>query len=163
MLMILFLVGCLGYPKSITPVRNFNIKKYSGKWYEIARTDNRFERGLVKVTAEYILRDDGGVKVINRGFDAESKQWKRVEGKAYFVERNDEGYLKVSFFGPFYSSYVVFFLEENYEYAFVCGSSEKYLWLLSRKPTVDEAVVSKFVSFAEESGFETDSLIFPSQ
>ncbi len=157
----LLIGGCLGMPKSVTPVTDFEINNYLGKWYEIARLDHSFERGLTQVSAEYRLQDDGGVQVINRGFSAEDNAWKEAEGKAYFVNETSEGYLKVSFFGPFYGSYVIFELDkENYQYAFVSGPNTDYLWLLSRTPTVSESVKNSFVSMAQTHGFDTDNLIF---
>lgn len=105
----------------VEPVNNFDLEPYLGKWYEIARLDHSFERGLSNVTAEYQVREGGGVKVINRGYSEEERQWSEAEGKAYFVEDKTVGHLKVSFFGPIYSSYIVFELGENYDYAFVSG------------------------------------------
>lgn len=95
-------------PESIRPVAGFELNRYAGKWYEIARLDHSFERGLTKVTAEYIPGNDGGVLVINRGFSEAENKWKEARGRAYFVRDESEGYLKVSFFRPFYGSYVVF-------------------------------------------------------
>ena len=86
-------------PAGVTPVAGFELERYLGKWYEIARLDHSFERGLSRVTAEYSLREDGGVRVLNRGYSAEKGEWDEAEGKAYFVETPDLGYLKVSFFG----------------------------------------------------------------
>lgn len=100
----LFLFGCIGIPEKVRPVDNFKLENYLGKWYEIARLDHSFERGLTRVTADYSIRDDGGVRVLNRGYSEKEKAWKQVEGKAYFVQGTDKGYLKVSFFGPFYGS-----------------------------------------------------------
>ena len=132
---LLFLSACLGMPKSVAPVQNFQLNNYLGKWYEIARLDHRFERGLQQVTAEYQLKQDGSVSVTNRGFDTRRNVWKQSVGKAKFVDQRDEGYLKVSFFGPFYGSYVVFELDQNYQFAFVSGPDTSYLWLLSRQKT----------------------------
>ena len=109
----ILLAGCLGLPDSVTPVKDFEVQKYLGKWYEIARLDHSFERGLEQVTAEYSLREDGGIRVRNRGFSTEKDQWQEAEGKAYFVSDETEGYLKVSFFGPFYGSYVIFELDKS--------------------------------------------------
>ena len=109
----LFLAACTGMPEGVQPVSDFELDRYLGKWYEIARLDHSFERGLTQVTAEYSLRDDGGVRVVNRGFSADKGEWNEAEGKAYFVESPDLGYLKVSFFGPFYGSYVVFELDKE--------------------------------------------------
>lgn len=159
----LFVNGCLGLPKGVYPVDGFDLNQYLGKWYEIARLDHSFERGLNNVTAEYSLRDDGGVKVINRGFSIVENRWKEAEGKAYFVRDQNEGYLKVSFFGPFYGSYVVFELDkETYQYAFVAGPDTSYLWLLSRTPSANKALVEQFVNRSKALGFDTDKLIFVS-
>ncbi|MDP1786313.1 lipocalin family protein [Nitrosomonas sp.] len=156
--------GCVSIPQNIAPVDGFELNKYLGKWYEIARLDHSFERGLDNVTAEYFLRDDGGVKVINKGFSMVENKWRTAEGKAYFVRDPQEGYLKVSFFGPFYGAYIVFELDkENYQYTFVTSYDKSYLWLLARTPTVSDALLDRFVQKAAELGFETDKLIFPKQ
>ena len=164
LLLLIFLTvlvgGCLGYPAGVAPVADFKLPSYLGKWYEIARLDHSFERGLSNVTAEYSLRDDGGVRVVNRGFSAGEKSWKQAEGTARFVRSKNEGYLKVSFFGPFYSSYVLFELDEEYQYAFVTGYNQSYLWLLARTPTVDSGLIDCFIDKAKQLGFDTDELIF---
>ncbi|EEF79342.1 lipocalin family protein [Methylophaga thiooxydans] len=155
------LAACFGMPETVTPVKNFEVERYLGKWYEIARLDHSFERGLNNVSAEYTIRDDGGIAVVNRGYSVEERQWKTAEGKAYFVNDKDEAYLKVSFFGPFYSSYVVFELEQhNYDYAFISGPDTSYLWLLSRTPDVEQGVIDNFITMSQERGFDTSELIF---
>ena len=159
-LLSLTLTACLGMPDTVSPVRGFELDRYLGKWYEIARLDHSFERGLVNVSAEYSRRDDGGVAVVNRGYSADDGEWQTAEGKAYFVGDADEGYLKVSFFGPFYGSYVVFELDrEAYQYAFVAGPNRDYLWLLARTPTVEPALIERFRREAKKRGFDTDALI----
>jgi len=163
-ILLVFLTGCLGYPESVTPVTGFKLQNYLGTWYEIARLDHSFERGLERVTAEYTLRDDGGVRVINRGFAVRKGTWEQAEGRAYFAESPDKGYLKVSFFGPFYGSYVVFELDrDNYQYAFVSGPDESYLWFLSRTPTVSAELLAKFVETVRQKGFDTGKLIYVKQ
>ncbi|TDR14028.1 lipocalin family protein [Marinomonas communis] len=162
-LLVVLLTGCTSAPKGIEPVQEFELSKYLGTWYEIARLDHSFERGLSNVTAEYSLRKDGGVRVINRGYSAEEGKWEQAEGKAYFVEDSDTGYLKVSFFGPFYGAYVVFNLDENYQQSFVSGPDRSYLWFLSRTPTVSEADKQRFIQAARAKGFDTDELIFVEQ
>ena len=148
-------------PEKVTPVKGFDISRYLGKWYEIARLDHSFERGLSKITAEYSLRDDGGVSVVNRGYSPEKGEWKEARGRAYFVNEKDEGYLKVSFFGPFYGSYIIFDIDKvNYEYAFISGPDTSYLWLLARKPDLPKDVIEKFKIQAKKMGFDTQSLIF---
>lgn len=155
----LLLVGCTGMPSGVKPVKDFELDRYLGKWYEIARLDHSFERGMQNVTAEYSMRDDGGVRVLNRGFVTSKGEWSEAEGKAYFVEEADTGYLKVSFFGPFYGSYVVYELDDDYQYAFISGPDTSYLWLLARQPEVDDDVMQRFRSRATELGFEMDELI----
>ena len=160
-LLSLILISCTKLPEGVVPVKDFDETKYLGKWHEIARLDHSFERGLSKVTAEYDLRSDGGIKVINRGFSVAENKWKEVEGKAYFVKARDEGHLKVSFFGPFYGSYIVFDLDQkDYQYAFVSGYNTSYLWLLSRRPTISKEVKEKFIKNSKALGFDTDNLIF---
>ena len=161
LLLTLALTGCLGMPDKVTPVQEFELENYLGTWHEIARLDHSFERGLTKVTADYSLRDDGGVKVVNRGYSVENQEWKEAEGKAYFVDGEETGYLKVSFFGPFYGSYVVFELDKaDYQYAFVSGPNNDYLWLLAREPQIEKSVIDKFLSMSKERGFDTEQIIF---
>ncbi|MDO7085231.1 lipocalin family protein [Pseudocolwellia sp. AS88] len=160
---VFLLSSCLGMPESVKPASDFELQKYLGKWYEIARLDHSFERGLSQISAEYSLKDDGGVKVINRGFSKEDNQWNQAEGKAYFVNDVTQGYLKVSFFGPFYGSYVVFELDEDYQYAFVSGPDTEYLWLLARTPTVDKKILNKFVAMSKARGFNTKNIIYVEQ
>ena len=151
-------------PDDVHPVDNFEVSKYLGTWHEIARLDHSFERGLEQVTAEYSLRSDGGIDVKNRGFSTTDNEWSEAEGKAYFVNDPDMGYLKVSFFGPFYGSYVVFELDaDDYQYAFVSGPDLSYLWLLSRTPSLSDEVISKFIEKSKSLGFDTDSLIMVKQ
>ncbi|HOD27939.1 MAG TPA: lipocalin family protein [Syntrophales bacterium] len=161
LLLLLFLTGCVGIPEQVKPVDHFQLEKYLGRWYEIARLDHSFERGLTRTTADYSLQDDGGVRVLNRGYAPEKKTWKEAEGKAYFVKGPDQGYLKVSFFGPFYGSYIIFELDrETYQYALVCGPDKSYLWILARTPEMKRDVKDALVAKAAELGFDTGSLIF---
>ncbi|BDR16218.1 lipocalin family protein [Vibrio sp. STUT-A11] len=163
LLCVAVLFGCTSKPDGVEPVKNFELKPYLGKWYEIARLDHSFERGLTNVTAEYELREDGGVTVINRGYSQEEQNWKQAEGKAYFVDEPSTGHLKVSFFGPFYSSYIIFELGKDYDYAFISGFNREYLWLLSRQPKVDSVTLERFKQVAREKGFDVDKLILVDQ
>lgn len=157
----LLLVACMGAPNGVKPVEDFTLNRYLGTWYEIARLDHSFEQGLSQVTAHYSRNDDGSVKVINRGFNANNNQWDEAEGKAKFAEGTTTGFFKVSFFGPFYSSYIVFELDEQYQYAFVSGPNTDYLWLLSRQPQVPDALKQRFERRAQALGFDTTALIYP--
>lgn len=163
LLLTLLLSACLGMPEKVTPVENFALEPYLGKWYEVARLDHSFERGLTQVQVNYTLREDGGVAVENTGYNAEHDEWEVATGKAYFVDREDQGYFKVSFFGPFYSSYVIFALDEDYQYAFVSGSDTDYLWLLSRTPTISAEVMAAFQDKSENLGFGLKELIWVEQ
>lgn len=163
-LLALALLGCLGKPDTVQPVQPFALDRYLGRWYEIARLDHSFERGLDHVNAEYSLQEDGSVRVLNRGYDPAKKQWKEAIGKAQFVDNKNEGYLKVSFFGPFYGSYVVFGLDQqDYQYSFISGPDTDYLWLLARTPTVSDAVMQQFLTTAKNAGFDTSKLIMVDQ
>jgi apolipoprotein D and lipocalin family protein len=158
------LAGCVRVPHGIEPVAEFALNRYLGKWYEIARLDHSFERGLECVTADYSLRADGGVSVVNRGYNADRDAWSQAEGRAYLVRDAATGHLKVSFFGPFYASYVIFELDhDDYQYAFVTSSTRSYLWLLARTPTVSDALRARFIDRVRELGFAADELIWVAQ
>lgn len=160
----LLLTACTGTPDGVKVVTGFEADKYLGTWYEIARLDHAFERGLEKVTANYSKREDGGIKVINRGFDTKKQEWKEAEGKAYFVESPDIGKLKVSFFGPFYGGYNIIELDKPYyNYAMVAGPDKSYLWILSRTPQLPYPIKAQLLSKAKEMGFDTNGLIYVKQ
>lgn len=160
---LLMLTACTGLPEGVQPVKPFDVERYLGKWYEIARLDHSFEHGLSSVTADYTLRPEGGIRVINRGYSSAEQKWDEAEGRAFFVKDSDTGYLKVSFFGPFYGSYVIFELDQDYQYAFVSGPNRDYLWLLSRQPVISESLRQHFIDRARQNGFDVDKLIFVDQ
>ncbi len=161
---ILLQTACTGVPDGMKAVKNFDSERYLGTWYEIARLDHSFERGLEQVSATYSMRDDGGIKVVNKGYSAEEQEWKEAIGKAYFMDDKNTGHLKVSFFGPFYGSYIIFKMDQvNYQYAFISSYNHEYLWLLSRTPQVSDEVKQDFINTAAEYGFSTDQLIFVDQ
>lgn len=150
-------------PDNVRVVENFQSERYLGQWYEIARLDHRFERGLEQVTATYSPREDGGLKVVNRGFNTQKQRWQESTGKAYFTGDPQRASLKVSFFGPFYGGYNVIALDENYRYALVCGPNRSYLWILARTPQLDAAVKEELVQKARENGFAVNALIWVKQ
>lgn len=152
--------GCTGMPEGVEPVSDFDKSRYLGTWHEIARLDHSFERGLVDVTAEYSLRDDGAVRVINSGTDSETGEYKVAEGHAKFVGDEGTAHLKVSFFGPFYGSYIVFELDPNYRYAFVAGYNTDYLWLLARDTDISDDTRQLFTDRAQTLGFAMDDLVW---
>lgn len=163
-LIMLMLTSCMGVPDNVKVVDSINANEYLGTWYEIARIDNRFEKGLSRVTAEYRKREGGGITVINRGFEEESGSWKESTGKAFFVDGEDKGHLKVSFFGPFYGAYVVFALDaKDYQYALVSGPDTSYFWLLSRTPTMDAALRNRLIDDAVSKGFRREDILLVDQ
>lgn len=155
------LTSCTGIPEGITAVDGFDVNRYLGTWYEIARLDHRFERGLENISATYTLRKDGGVDVLNKGWDVKAGKWQEAQGKAYFVEQPDKGRLKVSFFGPFYGGYNIIDLDKkDYAYSMVTGPDRSYLWILSRTRQLPEATLQALLERAKALGFATDQLIF---
>lgn len=163
------LTGCLGQPKNVKIIQRMDANQYLGTWYEIARLDHSFERGLERVIATYSNREDGGIKVMNRGFNPESKEWQEAIGKAYFIDPvnsdgSHTGRLKVSFFGPFYGAYNIIALDQTgYQHVMICGPNLDYLWILARTPTLDSAIKQGLMAQAHALGFATDKLIFVTQ
>jgi apolipoprotein D and lipocalin family protein len=160
---LLFAGQAFSAPPKLVPVSGFDLNRYLGKWYEIARLPNSFEKDLVSVTATYSLRGDGKVKVVNEGYKkSKSGKHKVATGKAKFATSPDQGYLRVSFFWIFYGDYMIVELDPEYKYALV-ASSRKYLWILSREPKMDNEVLDKLVKKAQELGFNTTKLYFTPQ
>lgn len=155
------LAGCTGVPEGVQPVRGFALERYLGTWYEVARLDHGFERGLTDVTATYSRPDDGGIDVLNRGWDPAKGAWREVRGRAYFLDTPQVASLKVSFFGPFYGGYHVFALDPNYRWALVSGPSRDYFWILARTPDLPEAQLLELIDRAGRAGFATAALIYP--
>ena len=152
--------SCTFIPKKITAITNFDSDKYLGKWYEIARFDFKYEKNLNNVTAQYSLNDNGTIKVLNSGYDYKKGSWKSSTGKAKFTKAKTIAELKVSFFGPFYAGYNVIALADDYKYALVAGGKMKYLWILSRTPTIPDEVKNDFVNKANSLGYDTSKLIW---
>ncbi len=157
---LLAMASCTRLPEGITPVQAFELKHYLGEWHEVARLDHRFERGLTQVTAIYSMRDDGSVKVLNRGWDATTTRWKEAEGRAVFIGSSSEGRLKVSFFGPFYGAYTIIALDPD-RYSMVCGPDRSFFWILAREPKLDSKTMELLLKQAGKLGFATDKLLYP--
>ncbi|MGC1240602.1 MAG: lipocalin family protein [Chryseosolibacter sp.] len=157
---LLSMKSCRTIPEGAVAVKPFDINRYMGRWYEVARLDFKYERNLNNTTATYSLNDDGTVKVINRGYNVKTKERKEATGKAKFAGDPGEAKLKVSFFGPFYSGYNVIALDPGYKYALVAGESLKYLWLLSRETTMPEAIKESYLQKAREVGYDTAALLW---
>ena len=149
-------------------VQSVDANQYLGTWFEIARLDHSFERGLAQVSANYSLNNDGSIKVINKGYNNEKKQWKEAIGKAKFVDAANAdgtrtGRLKVSFFGPFYGAYNIIELDKpQYNYAMVSGGQD-YLWILSRTPQLTYPIKQELMARAKHLGYATEKLIFVKQ
>ncbi|MBK8809005.1 MAG: lipocalin family protein [Bacteroidales bacterium] len=157
---IIMFAACKEKKEETPAVKPFEISKYLGLWYEIARLDFKYERGLNNTTAQYNLNENGTVKVLNKGFAYEKNEWKTAEGKAKFVKDTNEGRLKVSFFGPFYSAYTVVAIDKEYKYALVAGESLSYLWILSRSTTIPDTIKNQFLQTAKNLGYNTNDLIW---
>jgi apolipoprotein D and lipocalin family protein len=161
---ILVLAGCTGTPDGVQAVNDFELERYLGTWYEIARLDHPFERGLTDVTAEYRPREGGGIEVVNSGFDPEADERRSAVGKAFFVDDPSVGMLEVSFFGPFYGGYNVIALDaEHYCWSMVAGPNRSYLWILGRTPELDPEVVRRLTDRAAALGFPVGELIWVDQ
>ena len=156
--------ACTTPPDGITPVTPFDITRYAGKWFEVARLDHSFERGLTDVSATYRLQTDGSVQVINRGFATDKGEWKQVDGKALFTGDANRASLKVSFFGPFYGGYHVIALDQQgYRWSMVIGPTRDYVWILARDRQLPASVREQLVAKARQLGVEVDKLIWVEQ
>lgn len=147
-------------PEGITPVTPFDLARYEGRWYEVARLDHSFERGMTDVSATYLRQADGSVRVLNRGFDTGKNDWRQAEGKALFTGDANTASLKVSFFGPFYGGYHVAALDANYQWALVVGPDRSYCWILSRTKQLPPGVREQLIARAQALGIDTQALIW---
>ncbi|UFK97221.1 lipocalin family protein [Kaistella faecalis] len=150
-------------PEGATAVNNFEKEKYLGKWYEIARLDFKWEKNMEQVTAEYSLKDNGHIKVDNKGYNYVKKEWKQSIGEARFVEDEKTSRLKVSFFKPFWAGYNVIELAGDYQYALVVGDDLDNMWILSREKTIPEDIKQRFLSKAKSLGYKTEELVWTKQ
>jgi lipocalin len=143
--------------KELNTVNDLSLDKYIGKWFEVARIPNRFERNLICVTAEYQLRNDGKITVINRGHKQEDvKRVRSVRGKAWIPDEKFPGRLKVQFFWPFRGDYQIFHLDrEKYRYALVGEPRRKYFWMLHRTPHISESLYDQLIRIAEDNGYDS--------
>jgi apolipoprotein D and lipocalin family protein len=157
----LALAGCATAPPAgVIAVTPFDVNRYLGTWLELARLDHRFERGLSRVSATYVLNGDGSVKVLNRGYNAGKGEWSEAEGRAVFTGDSNTGSLKVSFFGPFYGGYHVIALDPAYRWAMVIGPDPGYLWILSREAQLPPGVRERLLAQAAQAGVNTAELIW---
>ena len=154
------LVGCVSGPKvDNAPVAALDLNRYLGEWYEIARFDHSFERGIEQAKANYTLNEDGTIKVVNSGI--KNGKPKTAIGKGKLTDT--PALLRVSFFGPFYADYRVMMIDDDYAYALVGSGGADYLWILARTPTISDAVKSALLVEARRRGYDTSKLIWVKQ
>ena len=151
--------GCESAKVDNSTVKSVDLNRYLGNWYEIARFDHSFERGLEYAMAHYTMRDDGKIDVLNTGI----KDGRAEDAKGIAKTTNQPGLLRVSFFGPFFSDYRIMMLDENYQYVLVGGSTNRFLWILSRTPQLDEATLSLILAEADRRGYDTPRLLWVKQ
>ena len=159
---VLAISGCSSTspPPGIAPVTPFDLARYEGRWYEVARLDHSFERGMTDVSATYQRQSDGTVQVLNRGFDTGKNDWRQAEGKAKFTGDKNTASLKVSFFGPFYGGYHVAALDPDYRWALVLGPDTSYAWILARDKTLSPNTQAAIVQRAQALGVNTEAFIW---
>jgi apolipoprotein D and lipocalin family protein len=150
----LCLVGCTDIPSGLEPITGFDLDRYLGQWYEVARLDHSFERDMSNVSAYYSRGDKGEIRVINRGFDEKSGKWKDILGRGHFAGDPKVGSLKVSFFGPFYGGYHII-TGQSYRCAMITGL-KSYLWFIQDRTWINRCCPD-LVSKASDWGFETDN------
>ena len=157
--------GCNGQNSNnmdFSTINELDLDRYLGTWYEIARFDHSFERGLQGVTATYSMRDDGKIKVVNKGYkDSLDGKLDVATGKAKLTD--DPGKLKVSFFWIFYGDYYILELEKDYQWALIGSSSDKYLWILSRTTELENPVKGRIVAMIKKRGYDSSKLIWVEQ
>ncbi len=158
----LLLAGCASTrpPPGVTAVTPFDVQRYAGRWYELARLDHDFERGMTDVSAGYTVQADGSVRVVNRGYAPATGQWREAVGKALFTGIPTTGSLKVSFFGPFYGGYHVAALDPDYRWALVLGPDTSYCWILARDKQLPAGQLDAIVTRAQALGVDTSLLIW---
>lgn len=162
--LLLALAGCsTTLPEGITAVTPFDVQRYAGRWFEIARLDHSFERGLDNVSAHYAVQPNGTVQVINRGFNREKNAWKEAEGLAKFTGDPRTASLKVSFFGPFYGGYHVVALDPAYRWAMVVGADRSYVWILARDKQLPADIRAQLLAKAAQWGLAVDKLVWVDQ
>ena len=161
----LLLAGCASTsaPPGVTAVTPFDVQRYAGRWYEVARLDHRFERGMTDVSAHYTVQADGSMRVVNRGYMPDSGQWREAVGKALFTGAPTTGSLKVSFFGPFYGGYHVAALDPDYRWSLVVGPDTGYAWILARDKQLPAAQRDAIVARAQALGVDTSAFIWVTQ
>ena len=151
--------GCESAKLDNSTVKSVDLSRYLGSWYEIARFDHSFERGMEYAMAHYTMRDDGKIDVLNTGI----KDGRAKDAKGIAKTTNQQGLLRVSFFGPFFSDYRIMMLDAEYQYVLVGGGNQNYLWILSRTPQLEDSTKTLILAEAERRGYDTNKLIWVKQ
>ncbi len=152
-----------GVPDGVRPVEPFDLQRYLGRWYEIARIDHAYEAGLSDTSADYRLRPDGRVQMVNRGFDLRRSRWREARAVAAPAGEREIGHLQVSLVWPLRTSYIVFGLDDDYQHALVCGPTREQLWLLARTPRIRALTRGALLERVREAGFDIDRLLWVDQ
>lgn len=154
--------GCAGTrpPAMISAVTPFDVQRYAGRWYSLARLDHAFERGMTDVSATYTVQPDGSMRVVNRGYSPTSGQWREATGRAFFTGNPTTASLKVSFFGPFYGGYHVVALDPDYRWSLVIGTNTNYAWILARDKQLPAEQLDAIAARAQALGVDTSALIW---
>jgi apolipoprotein D and lipocalin family protein len=156
--------GKQGIPDGVTAVTPFDLKRFEGTWYEIARLDHGFEKNMSHVSFTYTLKDGGDFEVVNKSLDGKNGRWETSEGKGAFIGDPNVGRLKVSYFGPFYGSFNIIAMDEkNYSWAMATGPSTRYLWILSRNKTLEDPIIQDLIRKAIGMGFKLDKMVHVDQ
>ena len=150
-------------PPGVQPLQPFDLERYLGRWYEIARAPNRWERGLSDVSADLHRRPDGRVGIVNRAFDPRAGRWRHAHATATPAQGADVAHLAVSFMWPVRASYIVLAIDDDYQHAVVCGHSHEHLWLLARAPAAEAAARASMLECARGAGFDVDGLLWVDQ
>lgn len=152
--------GCVSVPKvDNAPVAALDLSRYLGEWYEIARFDHSFERGVEQAKANYTQNADGTIKVVNSGIKDGKPKTAIGKGK----KTDTPGLLRVSFFGPFYADYRIMLIDKDYTYALVGSGDADYLWILSRTPGLPETAKAELLAEAQRRGYDTGKFIWVRQ
>ena len=160
---LIFLSGCATKPLNINPIQNFDVNKYMGRWYEIARIDSFLKDGMDYVYSDYHLDKDGTISVLSSGLKAGDSTREYVEGEADLAKGRKTGFLEISFIRPFYSDYIVFKVDGDYQYSYVGGSDKNHIWLFSKTPTVPEDIREDFLARANSLGYDVTKLVWVQQ
>lgn len=158
----LFFASCTTKQSDLKTVQNVDLQRYLGDWYEIARFEHSFQKDCKNVKANYSLREDKKIQVINSCTKIATNEYSEAKAVAYSVDETNSK-LKVSFFRPFYGDYWILDLDKDYKYVIVGSSTKDYLWILSREKVMNKELLDKLVAKIVAMGFDKSKLIYTIQ